>query len=262
MASLVGDSLAGQHAIVTGGGRGIGAAIAEALAQAQARVTLMGRTAEVLQAEADKLRATTEVQAVEVDVTEPQSVQQAFARAAENFGPAAILINNAGQAASAPFEKMDLSLWQRMLGVNLTGTFLCSQAALPGMLKAGYGRIVNVASIAGLTGGPYITAYCAAKHGVVGLTRALALEVARKNITVNAVCPGYVETDMVAAAVSNIVAKTGRSADEARAELVRRNPQGRVMKPQEVANAVLWLCLPGSEAITGQAISISGGEVM
>lgn len=262
MASLVGDSLAGQHAIVTGGGRGIGAAIAEALARAQARVTLMGRTAEVLQAEAAKLRATTEVQAVEVDVTEPQSVQQAFARATESFGPATILINNAGQAASAPFEKMDLSLWQRMLGVNLTGTFLCSQAALPGMLRAGYGRIVNVASIAGLTGGPYITAYCAAKHGVVGLTRALALEVARKNITVNAVCPGYVETDMVAAAVSNIVAKTGRSADEARAELVRRNPQGRVMKPQEVANAVLWLCLPGSEAITGQAISISGGEVM
>ena len=254
--------LAGQHAIVTGGGRGIGAAIAQALAQGEARVTLMGRTMEVLQAEADKLRVATEVQAIEVDVTEPQSVQQAFARAAESFGPAAILVNNAGQAASAPFEKMDLSLWRRMLDVNLTGTFLCAQAALPGMLKAGYGRIVNVASIAGLTGGPYITAYCAAKHGVVGLTRALALEVARKNITVNAVCPGYVETDMVAAAVSNIVAKTGRSAEEARAELVRRNPQGRVMKPQEVANAVLWLCLPGSEAITGQAISISGGEVM
>jgi 3-hydroxybutyrate dehydrogenase len=130
------------------------------------------------------------------------------------------------------------------------------------MLKAGYGRIVNIASIAGLAGAPYVTAYCASKHGVIGLTRSLALELARKNITVNAVCPGYVETDMVRAAVSNIAAKTGRSTDEARAELVRRNPQGRILQPQEVANAVLWLCLPGSEAITGQAISVSGGEVM
>ena len=153
-------------------------------------------------------------------------------------------------------------LWRQMLDVNLTGTFLCAQAALAGMLPAGYGRIVNIASIAGLAGAPYVAAYCAAKHGVIGLTRALALEFARKNITVNAVCPAYTETDMVGAAVANIVAKTGRSADEARAELVRRNPQGRLMQPQEVANTVLWLCLPGSEAITGQAISVSGGEVM
>jgi 3-hydroxybutyrate dehydrogenase len=189
-------------------------------------------------------------------------VQRAFARAEQEFGPAAILINNAGQAASAPFQKTDMALWQRMLDVNLTGTFLCAQAALAGMLPSGYGRIVNIASIAGLAGAPYVAAYCAAKHGVIGLTRALALEFARKNITVNAVCPAYTETDMVGAAVANIVAKTGRSADEARAELVRRNPQGRLMQPQEVANTVLWLCLPGSEAITGQAISVSGGEVM
>ena len=255
-------SLSGQHAVVTGGGRGIGAAVAEALAQHDARVTLMGRARDVLLSQAAKLRSTAGVQAIEVDVTEPASVARAFAAAAADFGPAAILINNAGQAASAPFEKTDMVLWQRLMAVNLTGTFLCSQAVLPGMLKAGYGRIVNIASIAGLAGAPYVTAYCASKHGVIGLTRSLALELARKNITVNAVCPGYVDTDMVRAAVSNIAAKTGRSTDEARAELVRRNPQGRILQPQEVANAVLWLCLPGSEAITGQAISVSGGEVM
>ena len=255
-------SLGGQHAVVTGGGRGIGAAVAEALAQADARVTLMGRSTDVLLSQAAKLRSKSGVQAIEVDVTEPESVQRAFAAAAEDFGPAAILINNAGQAASAPFDKTDMALWRRLLDVNLTGTFLCSQAVVPGMVKADYGRIVNIASIAGLAGAPYVTAYCASKHGVIGLTRSLALELARKNITVNAVCPGYVETDMVRAAVSNIVAKTGRSVDEAKAELVRRNPQGRLLQPREVANAVLWLCLPGSEAITGQAISVSGGEVM
>jgi NAD(P)-dependent dehydrogenase (short-subunit alcohol dehydrogenase family) len=255
-------SLSGQHAVVTGGGRGIGAAIAEALAQADARVTLMGRSRDVLLSEAARLRSKAGVQAVEVDVTEPDSVERGFAAAAKGFGPAAILVNNAGQAASAPFEKTDMALWQRLIAVNLTGTFLCSRAVVPGMVKAGYGRIVNIASIAGLAGAPYISAYCASKHGVVGLTRSLALELARKNITVNAVCPSYVETDMVSAAVSNIVSKTGRSEGDAKAELVRRNPQGRILQPQEVANTVLWLCQPGSEAITGQAISVSGGEVM
>jgi len=256
------DSLAGRHAVVTGGGRGIGAAVAEALAGAGARVTVMGRDRDALEVEAEKLGRSTKAQAVEVDVAEPESVERAFARAAQEFGPPAILINNAGQAASAPFQKTDMALWRRMLDVNLTGSFLCAQAAVAGMLQGGYGRIVNVASIAGLAGAPYIAAYCAAKHGVIGLTRALALEFARKNITVNAVCPAYTETDMVGATVANIVAKTGRSVDEARAELLRRNPQSRLMQPQEVANAVLWLCLPGSEAITGQAISVSGGEVM
>jgi len=255
-------SLSGQHAIVTGGGRGIGAAVAQALAQADARITLMGRSRDVLLSQSVKLGPKAGVQAIEVDVTEPESVERGFAAAAKDFGPAAILINNAGQAASAPFEKTDMALWQRLIGVNLTGTFLCSRAVVPGMVKAGYGRIVNVASIAGLAGAPYVSAYCASKHGVIGLTRSLALELARKNITVNAVCPSYVETDMVSTAVSNIVAKTGRSAEEAKAELTRRNPQGRILQPQEVANAVLWLCLPGSEAITGQAISVSGGEVM
>lgn len=256
------DSLEGRHAVVTGGGRGIGAAVAEALAGAGARLTVMGRRLDALAAEAEKLRRSTQAQAIEVDVAEPESVELAFAHAAHTFGPPAILINNAGQAASAPFQKTDMVLWRQMLDVNLTGTFLCTHAAIAGMLQGGYGRVVNIASIAGLAGAPYVAAYCAAKHGVIGLTRALALEFARKNITVNAVCPAYTETDMVAAAVANIVAKTGRKADEARAELVRRNPQGRLMQPREVANTVLWLCLPGSEAITGQAISVSGGEVM
>ena len=185
-----------------------------------------------------------------------------FARAAGEFGPVSILVNNAGQAVSAPFVKTDLALWQRMLQSNLTGTFLCTQAVLPGMLAAGYGRIVNVASTAGLIGYQYVSAYCAAKHGVIGLTRSLALELAKKNITVNAVCPGYTDTEIVRAAVANISAKTGRNEDEARAELARSNPQGRLVQPQEVANAVLWLCLPGSEAVTGQAIAVAGGEVM
>jgi NAD(P)-dependent dehydrogenase (short-subunit alcohol dehydrogenase family) len=255
------SKLAGQHAVVTGGGRGIGAAIAEALAESGARVTVMGRSREVLLSQAAKLGSHTPSQAIEIDVTEPDSVKRAFAAAAAQFGPAAILVNNAGQAASAPFDKTDMTMWRRLIDVNLTGTFLCSRAVVPGMLKAGHGRIVNIASIAGLAGAAYVTAYCASKHGVVGLTRSLAMELARKNITVNAVCPGYVETEMVRTAVANIVAKTGRSAAEAEAELVRRNPQGRILQPQEVANAVLWLCLPGSEAITGQAISVSGGEV-
>ena len=158
--------------------------------------------------------------------------------------------------------KTDLALWQRMLDVNLTGAFRCIEAALPGMLNAGYGRIVNVASTAGLVGYGYVSAYCAAKHGIVGLTRSLAIEMAKKNITVNAVCPGYTETDIVKTAVANISAKTGRSDVEVRAELASGNPQGRLVQPIEVANTVLWLCLPGAEAITGQAISVSGGEVM
>lgn len=254
--------LAKQHAAITGGGRGIGAAIAHALAERGARITLMGRTASELAARSEELRAHAETQAIEVDVASADSVNAGFARAAERFGAVSILINNAGQAGSASFAKMDLALWQTMLQVNLTGTFLCTQAVLSGMLTAGYGRIVNVASTAGLVGYQYVSGYCAAKHGVIGLTRSLALELAKKNITVNAICPGYTDTEIVRAAVANISAKTGRSEDEARAELARSNPQGRLVRPGEVANAVLWLCLPGSEAITGQAIAVAGGEVM
>lgn len=252
--------LAGKHAVVTGGGRGIGAAIAAELAQAGARLTLMGRGRTQLELQAKKLVGQVHVETC--DVTDPDDVKQAFNGAVHALGDVAILVNNAGQAESQPFTKTDLGLWQRMLSVNLTGTFLCTQAALPGMLEAGWGRIVNIASTAGLKGYPYVSAYCAAKHGVVGLTRSLALELARKNITVNAVCPGFSKTEMLEASIANIVQKTGRTPAEARAELARHNPQGRLVEPTEVAQAVLWLCLPGSAALTGQAIAVAGGEVM
>jgi NAD(P)-dependent dehydrogenase (short-subunit alcohol dehydrogenase family) len=158
--------------------------------------------------------------------------------------------------------RTDAAMWQRMLDVNLSGAYHCIQAALPGMLDAGWGRIVNVASTAGLTGYRYVAAYCAAKHGLVGLTRALALELAAKGITVNAVCPGYTETDIVQEAVANIVRKTGRSEEQARAELASGNPQGRLVRPEEVAHAVAMLCMPDAAAMNGQSIAVAGGEVM
>jgi NAD(P)-dependent dehydrogenase (short-subunit alcohol dehydrogenase family) len=246
--------------VVTGGGRGIGAAIARALVEQGAAVTLMGRNAATLEDEAARLRPLGRVHCQAVDLADPESTKAAFASAAKALGPVTILINNAGQAVSAPISKTDLALWNQMLAVNLTGTYLGIQAVLPGMLQAGWGRIVNIASTAALKGYPYVAAYCAAKHGVLGLTRALALELAKKPVTVNAVCPGYTETDIVREALANIQAKTGRSEAEARAELVKQNPQGRLVQPAEVANAVLWLCLPGSESITGQAIAVAGGE--
>ncbi|MEM5277518.1 SDR family NAD(P)-dependent oxidoreductase [Cupriavidus taiwanensis] len=259
-------TLAGRHALVTGGGRGIGAAIARRLLADGASVTLLGRDAGTLQATVQALRgqapAGTVVSSVTADIADADSVAQALAAATEQAGPVALLVNNAGQAHSAPFLKTDAALWQRMLDVNLTGTFLCTQAALPAMLDAGWGRIVNVASTAGLIGYGYVSAYCAAKHGVIGLTRALALETAARGVTVNAVCPGYTETDIVRDAVANIVGKTGRSEEQARAELAARNPQRRLVQPEEVADAVAWLCQPSAAAITGQAIPVAGGEVM
>ncbi|WP_150700147.1 SDR family NAD(P)-dependent oxidoreductase [Pandoraea terrae] len=254
-------SLRGVHALVTGGARGIGEAVARQLLAQGARVTLLGRQAEALQATAQALGARGEIGFVTADIADADSVATAFARAAERFGPVQVLVNNAGQAMSAPFGKTDAQLWQRMLDVNLTGTFHCIQAALPSMLATGWGRVVNVASTAGLIGYAYVTAYTAAKHGVVGLTRALALEVAKKGVTVNAVCPGYTETDIVRDAVANIVAKTGRSEADARDELAKRNPQGRLVQPDEVADAVVWLCQPAAQAITGQSIAVAGGEV-
>ena len=172
-----------------------------------------------------------------------------------------ILINNAGQAASATFTDTDEALWQRIMAVNLTGTYLCAHEAVTDMLELKYGRIVNIASTAGLRGAAYISAYVASKHAVIGLTRALALEYATRNITVNAICPGYVDTDIVKQAVATIRNKTGRSESEALAALVATNPQQRLITPEEVANAVLWLCRPGSQSITGQSLIISGGEV-
>jgi NAD(P)-dependent dehydrogenase (short-subunit alcohol dehydrogenase family) len=252
------EALSGKHAVVTGGGRGIGAAIARALVQHGATVTLMGRDGARLESRARQLAA----QAVKVDIADADSVAAAFARATAAAGTVHILVNNAGAAASAPFIRTDLDLWKQMLEVNLTGTYLCCKQVLPSMLDGGFGRVVNIASTAGLTGYPYVTAYCAAKHGVVGLTRALALEAARRNVTVNAVCPGYTETDLLGDAIANIVRTTGKNADEARAALLSRNPQRRLVQPEEVANAALWLCLPGAEAITGQAIAVAGGELL
>jgi NAD(P)-dependent dehydrogenase (short-subunit alcohol dehydrogenase family) len=230
--------LTGRHAIVTGGGRGIGAAIAAALREAGARVTVMGRTPIAGESW------------IECDVADASSVQRAFTEA----GPAEVLINNAGQSDAAPFMKTDMTLWRRMIDVNLTGTFLCTQAALPAMLAARFGRIVNIASVAGLEGFSHVSAYCAAKHGVVGLTRALAKELAKAPITVNAVCPGYTDTDMVKKAVSNLMARGGFE-DEARAMLGRTNPQGRLLTPEEVARAVVPLCSPAND-ITGQALLV------
>jgi NAD(P)-dependent dehydrogenase (short-subunit alcohol dehydrogenase family) len=250
-------ALSGLHAVVTGGGTGIGAAVAAALAAEGARLTLMGRRPEPLQATAARLA---DAHALSCDVTDEAAVGAAFAAAAERGGRVALLVNNAGAAESAPLQRTSLALFRRMLEVNLTGAFLCSRAVLPGMIEAGFGRIVNVASTAGLRGYPYVAAYCAAKHGLVGLTRAMALELARQPITVNAVCPGYTETAMVEGALDNIVAKTGRSREAAIAELVRSNPQGRLVQPAEVAAAVAFLCRPENAAITGQALAIAGGD--
>jgi NAD(P)-dependent dehydrogenase (short-subunit alcohol dehydrogenase family) len=254
------ETLQGKHAVVTGASRGIGLAVARALRGQGARVTLMARDQHALATAAAELGGDTAWRTV--DVTDADSVAAAFAHAAAGAGAVDILVNNAGQAASAPFGRTDAALWQRMLDVNLTGAYHCIQAALPGMLEAGWGRVVNVASTAGLTGYRYVAAYCAAKHGLVGLTRALALEVASRGVTVNAVCPGYTETDIVADAVANIVRKTGRTADQARAQLAAANPQGRLVRPEEVAHAVAWLCMPGAAAMNGQAIAVAGGEVM
>jgi NAD(P)-dependent dehydrogenase (short-subunit alcohol dehydrogenase family) len=254
--------LSGKHAVVTGGGRGIGAAVTEILFAHGARVTGVSRTNTITPNRVEGAGSRDAFHHVAADVSDPESVKKAFESARERFGEIAILVNNAGQAASAPFLKTDVALWHGMMAVNLDGTFHCTHAVLPGMLAAGWGRIVNIASTAGLIGYEYVTAYCAAKHGVVGLTRALALEVATKGVTVNAVCPGYTDTDIVKETVANIAAKTGRTAEQAQAELTSRNPQKRLVRPEEVANAVAWLCLPGSEAITGQAIAVAGGEVM
>ena len=254
-------TLSGQHAVVTGGGSGIGAAIARLLVTAGAQVTLMGRDAARLAYQAEALSELGTVHVQTVDVTSADSVATAFAAACEQ-GFIDILVNNAGQAEAAPFTKTDLALWKRMLDVNLTGVFLCTQAVLPAMLERRSGRIVNVASTAGQVGYAYVAAYCAAKHGVIGMTRSLALEVAARGVTVNAVCPGYTETGLLDQSIEKIVAQTGRSEEEAREALLRSNPQRRFVTPDEVASSALWLCLPESRSITGQTISISGGEVM
>jgi NAD(P)-dependent dehydrogenase (short-subunit alcohol dehydrogenase family) len=252
--------LDGRHALITGGGGGIGAAIAAKLSSAGAAISLAGRRAAPLERVAASLPGT---KVVVADVTKETQAKAMVDAARAAHGPIDILIANAGAAESAPIARADVVHWRRMLDVNLTGAFLSVRAALPDLLrrKAVGSRIVFTASTAGLKGYPYVAAYCAAKHGVVGLARALAAELAPRSITVNAVCPGYTETPLLEGAVTNIANKTGRSRDAARAELARLNPQGRLIQPDEVAETVLWLCSPGAQAINGQAISISGGEI-
>jgi NAD(P)-dependent dehydrogenase (short-subunit alcohol dehydrogenase family) len=245
-------SLAGKRALVTGGGTGIGAAIAVALADAGAEVTICGRRKEPLDAIA---RSRETIHAEIADVTD-----QKFITGLYSNGHFDVVVANAGGAQSTPAEKISADLWANMLNVNLSGAFFSVQPALSGMRERHWGRIIFIASTAGLKPYAYIAPYVAAKHGVIGLMRALALETAKQGITVNAVCPGYTETPLLEKAVQRIKATTKRSEDDARAVLAANNPQGRITQPQEVADAVLWLCAEGSAGITGQAISVSGGE--
>jgi NAD(P)-dependent dehydrogenase (short-subunit alcohol dehydrogenase family) len=249
--------IAGRHALVTGGGSGVGKAIALALAKAGVAVTICGRREAAL---AEVAKESDRIFGLAADVTNEADMAALHEKAEAAHGPFDIVVANAGMAASAPAPKTSLADWQRTLDVNLTGAFLTVKPALAGMLARKAGRIVFVASTAGLKGYAYVAPYVAAKHGVVGLMRALAAETAKSGITVNVVCPGFVETHMLEDSIRRIVAKTGRSAEEARHTLSATNPQGRFIQPEEVADAVLWLCSDAARSITGQAISISGGE--
>lgn len=245
-----------RHAVVTGAGSGVGAATARRLDAMGCAVTLIGRDRAKLKRTAGQVA---NAWVAPADVTDERALHSALNKGRSHFGPVAILINNAGVAPSAPFLKTSRQTLDEVMAVNLTGAFLASQLALPDMLLAGWGRIVNVASTAALEGFPYVSAYVASKHALLGLTRALAMETGRKGVTVNAVCPGFVDTDIVARSVETIVARTGRSPEEARAELAAASPGGRILTPEEVAQSIVRLCLDESSGINGAAVPVPGG---
>ncbi|HQY85081.1 MAG: SDR family NAD(P)-dependent oxidoreductase [Ilumatobacteraceae bacterium] len=246
--------LAGHRVLITGGGSGVGADMALAFAAAGAEVVVAGRRREALDA---VVAGEPRMRAIEADVSVESDVVQLFAAA----GPVDIVIANAGAAESAPITRTSIDVWQRMMAVNLTGVFLTLREGVRQLEGRGWGRLITVASTAGLRGYAYVSAYTAAKHGAVGLTRAVAQEVAGSGITANALCPGYVDTELTERTIANIMATTGRSHDEALRALTRANPQGRLVQPAEVTAAALWLCGPGSAAVNGQAIAIDGGEL-
>ncbi len=248
-------SLQGKHALITGGGRGIGLATAQALSRRGVRLTLLSRH---ISDDAVRALGLHDFIALKCDVADGAAVSRAFASARDRNGAIEILINNAGIAQSAPFARTEPTMWDRMLAVNLTGTYLCTKAAVNDMLAAGFGRIVNIASTAGISGAPYLSAYSASKHAVVGFTRSLAEEYRHHNVTVNAVCPGYTDTEMMAQAVNNIVEKTGMSAEQARRHLAGTNAQGRIVEPQEVAQTVVALC---EDTTSGGCVVLPGGEI-
>lgn len=251
--------LKGNHAVVTGSGGGIGFVVANRLAELGATLTLMELNPETLKEAAGKIPGSTPVQ---IDITKEEAVEPAFAEARKVNGRIDILVNNVGNAVSSPFMEITAAQWQMIMNINLLGTFLCCKAALPDMLAKKWGRIINVASSVALKGCAYAVSYSAAKHGVVGLTRSLALEYARTNVTFNSVCPGYTQTALLERSLEKIVATTGRPREEAAEALLRMNPQHRFIQPPEIAETVAWLCRKESSSVTGQSIAIAGGEIM
>jgi NAD(P)-dependent dehydrogenase (short-subunit alcohol dehydrogenase family) len=248
---------------ITGAGRGVGWSLARHFGRAGYAVAVTGRSVAAITAAADELRgASVDAAPFVCDVTDRGSVATAVQSAHDRFGPIDVLVNNAGIADTAPFVSMADGVWERILAVNLTGTYACMRAVLPGMVERRSGRILNIASTAGKTGFQYTSAYCAAKHAVVGLTRAVALEVAAKGVTVNAICPGWLDTDMTQQSISRIVRATGRTPEDARGALERMNPQRRIIDPDEVAAFAVFLASPEARGINGQALNIDGGEVL
>lgn len=256
--------LKGKTALITGGGRGIGRAVALAFAREGARIAVLARTVAEIERVASQIADDSGVETMfaQCDVSIKESVEHAFMTVRDRFGQVDILVNNAGIAESAPLVRTSDELWDRIIAINLSGTFYCTRAALPLMIEKGWGRIINIASVAGKTGAPYISAYTASKHGVVGLTRSAAMEVASRGVTVNAICPGYVETDMVTRAIENIKAKTAKTTSEARDVLNQMSPQNRLITPEEVAALAVLIASDEGRGINGQAINVDGGSVL